>query len=151
MTWLRLFFSFRGRTSRAGYWTVSITWAVLSGIYIYAWPGPKAPQFIVGRDNAIDLVPFLVALPVIVSCLAIGFTRLHDRNRSGGWCFLFYLAPPIDAIASLNLEPPLVVLLAFLSGVISIWGLVWLGFLPGTHGENAYGSDPLLGNGLRSE
>jgi uncharacterized membrane protein YhaH (DUF805 family) len=144
---LKLFFSFRGRASRAGYWLVSLTWLVLAFVLDYLWSATGASEVAVGTNHLVDAAFVLLILPPLVSCIAIGVTRLHDRNKSAGWVLLFYLCPPVvQTIASLNdLDSALMVWLMVLSGAITIWGLIELGCLRGTIGPNRYGPDPLSG------
>jgi uncharacterized membrane protein YhaH (DUF805 family) len=79
-----------------------------------------------------------------ISAFAVGIKRLHDRNKSGWWILLFYLAPSVlSGIADTSEQPMAAVVLGLASLVISIWGLVELGFLRGTVGPNQYGPDPL--------
>ena len=33
----------------------------------------------------------IVVIPMLVSGIAVGIKRLHDRNKSGWWLLLFYL------------------------------------------------------------
>jgi uncharacterized membrane protein YhaH (DUF805 family) len=81
---------------------------------------------------------------VLTSCLAIGVTRLHDRNKSAWWVLLFYFCPPIvETLASLNALDSAMVFLNILSLAITLWAFVELGFWRGTFGPNRYGPDPL--------
>jgi uncharacterized membrane protein YhaH (DUF805 family) len=78
----------------------------------------------------------------IISSIAVGVKRLHDRGKSGWWLVLFYAVPGILTAAA----PPTEIagnLLLVLSAAIEIWALVELGCLPGTAGPNQYGPDPL--------
>src|SRR6202043_2561053 len=135
---------FRGRASRAGFWLVSLTWALPGLALDYAWTPVGAAEVPVGRNHLVDAALVLVSIPLLVSCLAIGATRLHDRNKSAGWTLAFFFAPPLIAtIASLNdLDAAVMVWLMVLSGAIMIWGLVELGCLRGTVGPNRFGLDP---------
>ena len=79
-----------------------------------------------------------------ISAFAIGVKRLHDRNKSGWLIVLFYAVPSIlGGIANTSEQAVASFVLGLGSLVISIWGLVELGFLRGTVGPNAYGPDPL--------
>ena len=79
-----------------------------------------------------------------ISAFAIGIKRLHDRDKSGWLIVLFYLAPSIlGGIANTTEQAVVCFVLGLASFVISIWGLVELGFLRGTVGPNPYGPDPL--------
>ena len=142
----RLFFSFRGRANRAAFWLVSLTWGVLGLAFDAIWSATGAAQVQVGRNHFVDVAFALPMLVMLVSCVAIGIRRLHDRNKSAWWLLLFYLAPPIlQATAPLyEMESAVMVGLMVLSGALSLWALIELGCLRGTHGPNRYGPDPLL-------
>lgn len=145
MNALRLFFSFHGRASRAGFWLVSLTWGVLGLGFDYAWTATGAAQVQVGRNHLVDAAFVLPMLVMLVSCVAIAVRRLHDRNKSAWWMLLFYVAPPvIQALAPIgDLDSSAFVWLMVLSGALSVWALIELGCLAGTRGPNRYGSDPL--------
>jgi uncharacterized membrane protein YhaH (DUF805 family) len=147
MNLFKLFFSFHGRVNRAGFWLVSVTWFILGGVMDYVWSESSAADIPVGRDHLVDTVLILVMLLPIASCLAVGVTRLHDRNKRAWWLLVFYLCPPvIETFASLaNLDSAVIVMvnLMVLSKIIMIWAFVELGCLRGTIGENRYGPDPL--------
>jgi uncharacterized membrane protein YhaH (DUF805 family) len=79
-----------------------------------------------------------------ISAFAIGIKRLHDRNKNGWLIVLFYVAPSIlGGVANTSEQAVVSFVLGLASFVISIWGLVELGFLRGTVGPNPYGPDPL--------
>jgi uncharacterized membrane protein YhaH (DUF805 family) len=142
----RLFFSFRGRAGRAGFWLVSLTWGVLGLVFDSIWSATGAAEVQVGRDHFVDVAFALPMLVMLVSCVAIGVKRLHDRNKGAWWILLFYVAPPVlQAVAPLyDLESAVMVWLMVLSGALSVWALIELGCLRGTRGLNRYGPDPLL-------
>ncbi len=142
----RLFLSFRGRAGRAGFWLVSLTWGVLGLVFDAIWSATGAAEVQVGRDHFVDVAFALPMLVMLISCVAIGAKRLHDRNKSAWWILLFYVAPPVlQAVAPLyDLESAVMVWLMVLSGALSVWALIELGCLRGTRGPNRYGPDPLL-------
>ena len=41
-------------------------------------------------------VALIAYIPLIVSGLAVGIKRLHDRDKSGWWLLLFYLGAASD-------------------------------------------------------
>ncbi len=84
-------------------------------------------------------------LTMFISCVAVGVTRLHDRNRGAWWTLLFYLAPPVmqTIASSYDLDAAVTVALMVLSGALSVWALIELGCLAGTPGRNRYGPNPL--------
>ena len=144
MTLLRLFFSFRGRLTRAGYWTVNLTWSAAGAAFIYAWDALDAK---LGSSHLAAVALGLMIVPMAISGVAIGTRRLHDRGKSGWWLLLFYLCPLLlEAIAelrALEMESAAVVILNVVWRGIALWAFVALGCVPGNTGPNRYGSDPL--------
>jgi uncharacterized membrane protein YhaH (DUF805 family) len=144
MNLMKIFFSFRGRANRAAFWLVSVTWFVVAPVLYYAWTASGGSAVSLSVNHLGDAVFIVVAIAVLTSCLAIGVTRLHDRNKSAWWILLFYFCPPIvEALASLNDLDSAMVFLNILSLAITLWAFVELGFVRGTFGPNRYGSDPL--------
>jgi uncharacterized membrane protein YhaH (DUF805 family) len=91
-----------------------------------------------GGGMAIILIGVIVYIPMLISGVAVGMKRLHDRNKSGWWLVLFYGLPMVLSwAAGENMA------VALFSFAISIWAIVELGFLRGTPGANAYGPDPI--------
>lgn len=133
-----MLFSFTGRLNRARYWLAGIAAVVVAALMfigIAVAIGRAIPAMIV------LFVPVLVALIWIT--LALSIKRLHDRDKSAWWVLLFYLAPSIlEAIGRYSGSTGSI-LISLIGAGISIWGLVELGFLRGTVGQNSYGPDPL--------
>ena len=142
---LNLWFGFSGRVNRAKYWLVSLVntgllLAALTMIFINVGMSSWSQA---GVGVIVLVVLFVVA---IVSGIAVGIKRLHDRDKSGWWILLFYVVPSIlssggSASGSLGAQG----VLGLASLALSIWGIVELGFLRGTQGPNQYGPDPLQG------
>jgi uncharacterized membrane protein YhaH (DUF805 family) len=135
-------FSSNGRLSRAPYWLANIGLIVgglVSGLIAAAiyWHS-------VAPSTAVGVI--LLTILVFSTLSWIGFTlaikRLHDRDKSAWWVLLFYVAPSIlefveNSVDSAGSMPSLI------GFGITIWGLIELGCLRGTTGENKYGPDPL--------
>ena len=142
----RLFFSFHGRAARMAFWLVSFTWFVLTEAFDYWWTerGLAAAEH---RDHTIVNAALVIgSLPILVSCFAICVRRLHDRDKSAWWLLVFVVGPLLlQGAGSLNtLDSGPVVALMVASLVLSLWGFIELGCMPGTSGPNRYGLDPLL-------
>lgn len=101
---------------------------------------------------------------------AIGAKRLHDRNKTAWWLLVFYVlpwvlacyafgsfimgmlgagaltasgAPPEAAMGSIIGSMQQMWWVSLIMTIIGVWGLVELGCLKGTTGDNQYGPDPL--------
>ena len=164
MSLFHLLFGFSGRANRGKFWLAVVLWiifwaiamlvCVLAAIVIL---GLHLPDSSLPHDELIaryvrlafdylGLLIVYIAFTVVslISGFAVGIKRLHDRDKSGWWILLFYLAPSLlGSIANANEHPLAGFVLGVGSFVISIWALVELGFLRGTVGPNRYGPDPL--------
>ncbi len=136
------YFSFRGRTSRVGYWRTQIPLLLFLGV---CW----CAGFLLAEATGIDILSalgLLAALPVLWAVIALLFRRLHDRNKSGWWIVPFYLAPVAFALvgrAMLDKGGNLGAGLAAVAELaLLIWAFVELGLLSGTRGKNRFGPDP---------
>jgi|RhiMethySRZTD1v2_1073278.scaffolds.fasta_scaffold1726181_1 uncharacterized membrane protein YhaH (DUF805 family) len=139
--------TFRGRMNRARYWRAVLTVLCISvAVAIFA-----------GLLRAIGNVPMaavavfwgVLLIAFAVPCYFIAIKRLHDRNKSGHWLWLFCLAP-----GALNLMGKMAVaqgatpvgMALMLAGIgVSIWGFLEIACLRGTTGPNRFGPDPLQG------
>ena len=133
-------FSPTGRLNRAPYWFTSfglLVAALVLGFIAFVIQGRSvAPSAAVG----VILLTTLVFSALIWISFVMAIKRLHDRDKSGWWVLLFYVAPSIFE----GVENSTGLFIPGLIGFgISIWGLVELGFLRGTTGQNSYGPDPL--------
>jgi len=141
MDFINLFITFSGRINRAKFWIAVLVFTainiVMAGL-VYATDGSTPAQIVNG----------LVSLAVFISGIGVGIKRLHDRNKSGWYLLLFYLAPSVLFTAGYILGmteggETIGGVLAFLSLAIMVWAFVELGCLRGTIGQNRFGPDPL--------
>jgi uncharacterized membrane protein YhaH (DUF805 family) len=166
----RLFFSFRGRISRAEFWVYVFLCVAVSTIFLIVI-GALRKGF---HDRPSDLMAWtLTALQVLslYSSLAVAAKRLHDRDKSA-WPRLLamYVGPWLIFIAALypymgesgmetlrnSNSPPasilgglLLTFAAFFA--VFIYGFTALGCRRGTEGPNQYGPDPLAREGTSSD
>jgi uncharacterized membrane protein YhaH (DUF805 family) len=140
--WLQLLFDFGGRINRAKYWlSFLIYFAALFILYILA----LVVAALIGIPDLAALFAVLSFIPIVISCTAIGVKRLHDRNKSGRWLLVFYVLPSL--LGGLGWYAGYPTPFQLMGVIVSIWGMVELGFLRGTRGRNYYGPDPLaVGN-----
>lgn len=116
----RRYFDFSGRSRRKEYWLfaafIFVVEVVLQALFI------SGGNPFTGVSPLFWLVLVLLCLFVLASfipSLAVSVRRLHDQDRSG-WFLLLLLIP-------------------FLGGLI----ILAMMCLPGTHGPNRFGADPL--------
>ena len=139
--------TFRGRMNRARYWNAILSMLCLSIVLgLIAGITQAATQKHVPA-TVLTLISGAMFLALAVPFYFIAIKRLHDRDKSGHWLWLFYLAPGALnmlgqlAVAQGTLPVGRAIMLAGIS--ISIWGVVEIGFLRGTAGPNRFGPDPL--------
>src|SRR5438105_1179695 len=115
--------NFHGRAPRSAYWWVflfNVIVAVITSILdqslgiAYTMQGPAGPISL-GYGPIYSIYVLAILLP----SLALSVRRLHDRDKSGWW-FLLVFIPIVGAIIL----------------------LIWFA-LPGTPGDNRFGTNPL--------
>ena len=148
---LHLWFGFSGRINRAKYWRATVTNGTVLVLVI-------AAGIAVGSQYAwawFAVAPVILA--IIVSYVAVGTKRLHDRNKSAWWLLLYGLLPiVVGAVAGLAIAVGAVPGLAttgryssfemvtdVFNVIVGIAAIVDLGCLKGTVGDNRFGPDPL--------
>jgi uncharacterized membrane protein YhaH (DUF805 family) len=138
----QLFFGFSGRVNRAKYWIALLVYfaiGVVMGGLGYA----------TGHNMAVESASGMISIAMLISSVAVSIKRLHDRNKSGWYMLLFYVAPAVLVTGSMmfgagNAEASTTETgVGLLAIAIGIWALVELGCLRGTIGANAYGTDPI--------
>lgn len=138
-------FTARGRTNRAKFWL-----AMLVYLLLYAAAGAVFYLLYVQGMTMTGIAVLGVAGVIgTVSSIFVSIRRLHDRDQSGHWLWLFYLVPGIlsgvgSGLMEVNPQAAVVgIVLSLVSFGMSIWAIVVLGFLRGTQGANRFGPDPL--------
>jgi uncharacterized membrane protein YhaH (DUF805 family) len=142
---LEFMFGASGRINRAKYrrlLLILVVAGLFTAIILYTAAGLAAPLFII--------MLAVVFIPWLMWAFAIHTERLHDRDKSAWWLLLFYGLPAVlDHLAKAawfaaamghSLLQPVLALTGF---VLTIWGFVEIGLLPGTAGSNRYGANPL--------
>jgi uncharacterized membrane protein YhaH (DUF805 family) len=164
MNWLKAAYNVRDRANRARFWiSVGLATTVLAVLLIAFWayalslpgayenggptPFPSDPLGI-----AMTIIWFALVGIVLLTMLAVTIRRLHDRDMAWWWILVFLIGPNFlyglgEHLSSTEIEGPgaLSVLLRIVSMAAFILGVIVLGFLPGTKGDNRYGPDPLAG------
>ena len=109
-------FSFDGRIGRQSFWC-AYPIILFSGFILSV-----VLELVKGSSNLNGLFIIVIfTFFFLWPSLAIQVKRWHDRNKSGNW-----------------------ILLNFIPLIGFFWVTIELGFLKGTEGSNAYGTDPLL-------
>jgi uncharacterized membrane protein YhaH (DUF805 family) len=138
-----LLFGFQGRINRAKFWLAALIYFIVAG-------AATAVAFMFESFDWVT-VAMVILLVVLISSVAVGVKRLHDRGKSGWWLAFFYLAPAALSAIGYHLLGGSEAdgggipaqLLGFAGLAINIWMLVELGCLRGTIGHNRYGADPV--------
>ena len=137
-------FSLDGRKSRLAFWrTLLLSGVALATLQIVALTLPSLTGVAEYR-----YIAGLAAIPFSGLLFSNTVERFHDRGKSGWWMVPLCVVP--DLINGIMIAyrasgaPMDLPMLAFtLIGLgLGLWGVVELGFLQGTRGENRYGADP---------
>lgn len=139
-SWLHHAFGFKGRANRAKFWLIPLVPLLVTiAIMMLVFTGADGPT------SALHVAVFIVAIIVGVWVgLAVTVRRLHDRDKSGHWAWLYLGVPAVlNGIDNTTGNAENFSVLTLISFAISIWYLVDCGFFRGTRGPNRYGPDPL--------
>src|ERR1051326_4508383 len=137
MDWGHLFLKFNGRTNRAKFWIACLVFVLINVLLLLL--GVATDQ-----NGIFQAVNGMLSIVILISGIAVGVKRLHDRNKSGWYLLLFYFVPGVLAAASVLLgefmEDAAIIanVLAFVTLAIVVWAFVELGCLRGTVGANPY-------------
>jgi uncharacterized membrane protein YhaH (DUF805 family) len=137
-------FGFKGRIGRSDFWLLMLTIAgLIAGIVINGYISIPVARPVIGYS-------------LLIAALAVFFAaaskRLHDRDKSAWYLFLFFGVPSVLQAMSQKGNGKLT-LFVFSGGfdsfidviclAISVWMIVELGCLRGSIGANKFGPDPL--------
>ena len=132
-----LLFGFSGRINRAKFWLAALIYCV----FFFAVIG--IAMALSSSMNAVFGAAIVAYIPLIVSGLAVGIKRLHDRNKSAWWLILFWIVPGMLSGGGSAMGETAGLIPNLAAAALSLWGLVEIGFLRGASGPNNYGPDPL--------
>ena len=137
MKLVSLLFSFEGRVGRGQFWLAAAIYVAVALVIVAA--------SLAADSSAVSIVLQLaLGIPCLVSLVAVGIKRLHDRDKSAWWLLVFYLVPLTTFSWANGMQDgaPQTTLSTFGLSVL-LWALVELGCLRGTIGGNPYGPDPV--------
>jgi uncharacterized membrane protein YhaH (DUF805 family) len=146
------FFGFAGRINRAKYWRVIMLNFVCLMLFMMVVPlsiggsfynaDPKWAKPLTLALLAGTMGPILIISTWCFAAMSI--KRLHDRNKSGWWMALFFIAPSLLGKLSDRLDDQAAVFIVSGIGLgLSVWCFVEIVCLKGSKGPNRFGSDPL--------
>ena len=171
ITALKKYASFAGRASRSEYWRIKMLLGVIFIILLVVNLGGLSSRALgnhigsaampfgsiasgthvsisyrlfLERGGQVSLffsiILFVFMIARIILDLAVTVRRIHDLNKSGWWLLWSLLA--LAGIAALSIIAGWLWLLVVIAPLWVIFA-GWLGFFPGTKGENRFGSDPV--------
>lgn len=122
MSWyikvLKNYFNFEGRARRKEYWIYTLIQAIIV-ILLVIGAGTSSASSHYRGSSSFEIILGLYLLATFLPTIAVTVRRLHDTDRSGWWILIYWL-PLLGPIF-----------------------LLIFTILPGTQGDNTYGSDPL--------
>ena len=142
MDWGNLFFGFSGRINRAKFWIAALVYAAINIVL-------TALGYATDQSGVFQAINGMLSIVILISGIAVGIKRLHDRNKSGWYLLLFYLLPSILGVASILVgvtvdeSTTIATILGLLAFAVIVWAFVEMGCLRGTIGVNPYGPDPV--------
>ena len=142
MNWGHLFFKFDGRVNRAKFWIAALIFAAINVVLAIL-------GYVTDQSVVFQALNSMLGIVILISSIAVGVKRLHDRNKSGWYLLLFYLVPSILVVigvligAFMEDSTIIATVLGLLALAIGVWAFVEMGCLRGTIGVNQYGPDPV--------
>jgi uncharacterized membrane protein YhaH (DUF805 family) len=142
MNWGHLFFQFDGRVNRAKFWIAALIFAAINVVLAIL-------GYVMDQSVVFQALNSMLGIVILISSIAVGVKRLHDRNKSGWYLLLFYLVPSmlvvIGVLIGAFVEDSTIIatVLGLLAFAIAVWAFIEMGCLRGTIGINQYGPDPV--------
>jgi uncharacterized membrane protein YhaH (DUF805 family) len=142
MNWGHLFFKFDGRVNRAKFWIAVLIFAAINVVLAIL-------GYVTDQSVVFQALNSMLGIVILISSIAVGVKRLHDRNKSGWYLLLFYLVPSILVVIGVLIgafvedSTIIATVLGLLAFAIGVWAFIEMGCLRGTIGVNQYGPDPV--------
>jgi len=142
MNWGHLFFQFDGRVNRAKFWIAALIFAAINVVLAIL-------GYVMDQSVVFQALNSMLGIVILISSIAVGVKRLHDRNKSGWYLLLFYLVPSVLVVIGVLIgafvedSTIIATVLGLLAFAIAVWAFIEMGCLRGTIGINQYGPDPV--------
>ena len=142
MNWGHLFFQFDGRVNRAKFWIAVLIFAAINVVLAIV-------GYVMDQSVVFQALNSMLGIVILISSIAVGVKRLHDRNKSGWYLLLFYLVPSVLVVIGVLIgafvedSTIIATVLGLLAFAIAVWAFIEMGCLRGTIGINQYGPDPV--------
>src|SRR4029079_13415503 len=142
MDWGHLFFKFDGRVNRAKFWIAVLIFAAINVVLAIV-------GYVMDQSVVFQALNSMLGIVILISSIAVGVKRLHDRNKSGWYLLLFYLVPSVLVVIGVLIgafvEDSSIIdtVLVPLVLAIAVWAFIEMGCMRGTIGINQYGPDPV--------
>jgi len=142
MDWGHLFFKFDGRVNRAKFWIAVLIFAAINVVLAIL-------GYVMDQSVVFQALNSMLGIVILISSIAVGVKRLHDRNKSGWYLLLFYLVPSVLVVIGVLIgafvedSTIIATVLGLLAFAIAVWAFIEMGCLRGTIGINQYGPDPV--------
>ncbi len=142
MDWGHLFFKFDGRVNRAKFWIAALIFAAINVVLAVL-------GYVMDQSVVFQALNSMLGIVILISSIAVGVKRLHDRNKSGWYLLLFYLVPSVLVVIGVLIgafvedSTIIATVLGLLAFAIAVWAFIEMGCLRGTIGINQYGPDPV--------
>jgi uncharacterized membrane protein YhaH (DUF805 family) len=150
----QLLTSFDGRIGRGDWWKGTIVMVIAAIVLSILFATVFGPTTFLGR-----LLSFLLGIVLLYPSFALGSKRLHDRGKPMLPWMAIFVGPSVllNIMFSLGIgfhhvemmgqvaQVPgtFAGLVSAVATICGLWGLVELGILKGTQGQNAFGADPV--------
>src|SRR5260221_12059938 len=93
MGWGHLFFNFSGRVNRAKFWIAALIFAAINVVMAIL-------DYVTDQNFVVQSLNGMLSIVMLISSIAVGVKRLHDRNKSSWYLLLFYFVPGVLAALS---------------------------------------------------